>query len=156
MADASFDRRRFHHLLGAAFGGLVTGAAVGCSGKGSSASVDAAAGGSASADVGDKHACRGLNACKGQGADGKNACAGQGACANVAHHACAGKNDCRNLGGCGSTAGANACKGHGGCQVPMHEGAWETARKHFETRRKGANQTFGDAPPAATSDGAKG
>ena len=30
------------------------------------------------------HACRGLNACKGQGAGGDNACAGQGACATTA------------------------------------------------------------------------
>ena len=28
-----------------------------------------------------KHACKGLNACKGQGADGKNSCKGQGSCA---------------------------------------------------------------------------
>ncbi len=28
-----------------------------------------------------KHACKGQNACKGQGADGKNACKGQGSCA---------------------------------------------------------------------------
>ncbi len=27
-----------------------------------------------------KHACKGKNACKGQGADGKNACKGQGSC----------------------------------------------------------------------------
>jgi len=149
-SPSSFDRRRFHHLLGAAFGGLVAGTAVGCSGKGSTASDGAAAGAAAAADLGDKHACRGLNACKGQGADGKNACAGQGTCANVAHHACGGKNECRNLGGCGAQAGANECKGHGGCQVPLHEGAWETARKHFETRMKAANKTIGDAPAAAT------
>ncbi len=29
----------------------------------------------------EKHACKGHNACKGQGADGKNACKGQGSCA---------------------------------------------------------------------------
>jgi hypothetical protein len=28
-----------------------------------------------------KHACKGLNACKGQGADGKNSCKGKGSCA---------------------------------------------------------------------------
>ena len=28
-----------------------------------------------------KHACKGQNACKGQGGDGKNACKGQGSCA---------------------------------------------------------------------------
>lgn len=29
----------------------------------------------------EKHACKGHNSCKGQGADGKNACKGQGSCA---------------------------------------------------------------------------
>ena len=28
-----------------------------------------------------KHACKGLNSCKGQGADGKNSCKGKGSCA---------------------------------------------------------------------------
>ena len=37
---------------------------------------------SASADKKmDKHACKGQNACKGQGGDGKNACKGKGSCA---------------------------------------------------------------------------
>lgn len=29
----------------------------------------------------EKHACKGQNSCKGQGADGKNACKGLGSCA---------------------------------------------------------------------------
>lgn len=29
----------------------------------------------------EKHACKGQNACKGNGADGKNACKGHGSCA---------------------------------------------------------------------------
>ena len=29
----------------------------------------------------EKHACKGQNSCKGQGADGKNACKGHGSCA---------------------------------------------------------------------------
>ena len=28
----------------------------------------------------EKHACKGLNSCKGQGADGKNDCKGKGSC----------------------------------------------------------------------------
>ena len=28
----------------------------------------------------EKHACKGMNSCKGQGADGKNDCKGQGSC----------------------------------------------------------------------------
>lgn len=31
--------------------------------------------------VKEKHACKGMNSCKGQGGDGKNACKGQGSCA---------------------------------------------------------------------------
>lgn len=29
----------------------------------------------------EKHACKGMNSCKGQGGDGKNACKGHGSCA---------------------------------------------------------------------------
>jgi uncharacterized membrane protein len=29
----------------------------------------------------EKHACKGKNSCKGQGADGKNSCKGKGSCA---------------------------------------------------------------------------
>ena len=47
---------------------------------------------SAGEDGGDKHACKGLNSCK-----------GQGGCAT----------------GDGGCAGKNSCKGHGGCAVPM-------------------------------------
>lgn len=145
MDRNALDRRQFSQLVGAAFGGLVAGSTVGCGGDkgdGSAAPADAAA------KV--AHACRGLNECKGQGADGKNACAGQGACATAKHHSCAGQNECKNLGGCGESAGANACKGQGGCAVPL-EHAWDTARKHFVKRMKDAGKSFGDAPPAKKS-----
>jgi len=139
--SSPLDRRRFQQLVGAAFGGLVVGSAVGCSGDKQSDS------GSAVAAAGEKHACRGLNLCKGQGADGKNGCAGQGTCANV-KNGCGGQNECKNLGGCGKTAGGNECKTQGGCHVPLtHDGAWETGRKHYEARMKAAGKTFGAAPP---------
>ena len=32
------------------------------------------------ADTKEKHACKGKNSCKGQGANGKNACKGKGSC----------------------------------------------------------------------------
>lgn len=35
----------------------------------------------AAAASADKHACKGLNACKGKGPDGKNECKGKGSCA---------------------------------------------------------------------------
>jgi hypothetical protein len=162
MNHESLDRRRFHQLMGSALGGLVAGASIGCNGDkgGNSAAGTPGAGGSAAAeatgtaDAAAKmivHACRGLNDCKTKGADGKNACAGQGICATSKHHACASQNECRNLGGCGKIAGANECKGQGGCSVPMHAGAWETARKHFEERMKKESKTVGPAPAAKSS-----
>lgn len=152
MDRSPLDRRQFHQLMGAAFGGLVAGASAGCSddkGKGAASTGSSAAADSKPGDVavkGNIHACRGLNECKGQGADGKNACAGQGICATSKHHSCATQNECKGLGGCGETAGANECKGKGGCSVPMHEGAWEAARKHFEERMKKASKEVGPAP----------
>ena len=63
----------------------------------------------------DKHACKGLNSCKGQGAGGKNECKGKGGCASKAYeHSCAGKNACKGQG----AGGKNECKGKGTCAVP--------------------------------------
>jgi hypothetical protein len=94
----------------------------------------------------DRHACRGLNECKGTGVDAKNACAGQGACATAAAHSCQGHNDCKGQGGCGETPGANECKGKGGCHVPMSGEMWAKAREGFEARMKKATRTIGAAP----------
>ncbi|HXH40935.1 MAG TPA: hypothetical protein VNN08_20075 [Thermoanaerobaculia bacterium] len=63
----------------------------------------------------DKHACKGLNGCKGLGADGKNDCKGKGSCASKEYrHSCAGKNACKGQG----AGGKNECKGKGTCAVP--------------------------------------
>jgi hypothetical protein len=63
----------------------------------------------------DKHACKGMNACKGQGIGGKNDCKGQGSCASKEYkHSCAGKNACKGQG----QGGKNECKGKGSCAVP--------------------------------------
>jgi hypothetical protein len=63
----------------------------------------------------DKHACKGLNGCKGQGADGKNECKGKGSCASTEYrHGCSGKNACKGQG----PGGKNECKGKGACAVP--------------------------------------
>jgi hypothetical protein len=82
-------------------------------------------------DAGDKHVCKGMINCKGQGGcdggaagcAGKNDCKGQGGCATSAKHDCKGMNDCKGQGGCKSgdngCAGKNSCKGHGGCKVPV-------------------------------------
>jgi hypothetical protein len=67
------------------------------------------------AKAADKHACKGLNGCKGMGADGKNECKGMGSCASKEYrHGCAGKNACKGQG----AGGKNDCKGKGGCAVP--------------------------------------
>lgn len=63
----------------------------------------------------DKHACKGLNGCKGLGAGGKNACKGKGSCASKEYkHSCAGQNACKGQG----AGGKNECKGKSSCAVP--------------------------------------
>jgi hypothetical protein len=97
----------------------------------------------------DPHVCRGLNTCKGKGADKKNSCAGTGTCATAKSHPCGGSNECKGQGGCGETPGENACKGKGDCHVPLAKDAWKKARKRFEVLMKADNKKFGDAPPKA-------
>ena len=97
------------------------------------------------ADV-DLHACRGLNECKGQGADKKNDCAGRGTCSTAKEHSCASQNDCKHQGGCGATASQNDCRTKGECGVPMKDDMWKKAREHFEERMKKNSKQFGDAP----------
>ena len=78
--------------------------------------------------LGDKHVCRGINTCKGKGADKKNKCAGMGACATAAAHTCGGQNECKGQGGCGEKPGENSCKGKGDCSVPLNAASWKKAR----------------------------
>ncbi|MGI8772447.1 MAG: hypothetical protein ACR2JE_13555 [Acidobacteriaceae bacterium] len=79
-------------LLAAAVTGLVGGASTQLQAQpvagqlhGTNPALSSAVAGAASHAATDqqkpKHACKGQNACKGQGADGKNACKGQGSCA---------------------------------------------------------------------------
>ncbi|MEX2215696.1 MAG: hypothetical protein WD768_16410 [Phycisphaeraceae bacterium] len=150
--NESLTRRDFGKLSAAAFGGLVAGAALQGCGKKEPAPGPGPGPGPGASNTPAKHACRGLNECKTQGADGKNACAGQGSCATVAHHDCGGKNDCANLGGCGENPGSNACATKGGCHVPMksdHGDAWKNARAAFEKRMAAKKVTVGAAPPEA-------
>lgn len=136
MMESELNRRQFTTLTSAALSGLIAGATLGC---GSSSTPTATAA--------DKHTCRGLNECKGQGADGKNACRGQGTCATVAHHDCGAENTCKGLGGCGENAGLNECAGKGGCHVPLMSGAWDTIRERLETKWTAAKLDFAAAPP---------
>jgi len=121
-------------LLSMAVAGILSGAfAAGCSTKEEAQTPAAAAQKPANpaATALDKHACKGFNACKGQGGcktgdagcAGKNSCKTKGGCATVAKHGCSGKNDCKGLGGCSSGDNGcktkNSCKGKGGCSVPV-------------------------------------
>ena len=99
----STNRREFNNLLLGAVAGILAGAQV--------RSVYA---GEESAEGADKHVCKGMNDCK-----------GQGGCATTAKHDCKGQNDCKGQGGCkpgdNGCAGKNSCKGKGGCKVPVPE-----------------------------------
>jgi hypothetical protein len=164
MSSPELDRREFHHLTVAAFGGLLAGASIGCGAKTPAPTQSAPAKAplniaappsAATVELTDqqvalltdeKHACRGLNVCKGLGRSKENACAGQGTCASVADSACGGQNECATLGGCGATAGLNDCKGKGGCHIPLMDEAWTKARAAFEAAMKKAGKEFGPAP----------
>ena len=104
------------------------------------------------------HVCRGLNTCRGKGADGRNACAGQGVCATADHHKCKGNNQCRGLGACEEGVwpqhqpeypGENTCRGKGGCQVPMYPDRmqmWHKARNRFVALMQDVGQRVGNPP----------
>jgi hypothetical protein len=76
-------------ILTAAFTGLVGGTAVRAATSGNTSSSISAIAGQAADDKVEKHACKGLNSCKGKGGckssdngcKGKNSCKGKGGCA---------------------------------------------------------------------------
>lgn len=114
-------RRNFGAKLGAAFAGIAAASAV----MSTAMAKDKEA----------KHACKGMNECKGQGGGpkgvaGKNSCKGKGECATVKHD-CKGMNDCKGQGG-GAMAGKNECKGKGDCAVPMKKKASMRVRTNGE------------------------
>ena len=158
MKPSELNRRDFSKFTVAAFGGMLAGTAIGCGGgeeEAAPATGGSETSGTETPETGttvaatDKHICRGLNDCKGKGADGKNACAGQGACATSNAHSCHAANECKGLGGCDGTAGQNDCKGKGGCGVPLNEDTWTKVRAAFEEKRKAAGEPVGAAPAAA-------
>lgn len=151
--SSELNRRTFHRLSIAALGGVVSGALAGCGDPPAVAPPSAGKGGDkpgeSNVDIfaSDVHVCRGLNTCKGKGAEGANECAGQGDCATPStHHSCGGENECKGQGGCGETAARNSCKGQGKCHVPLMASAWKDARSFFESEMKKANKEFGAAP----------
>lgn len=167
MNRNELSRRDFTRLSAAAFGGLVAGAAAGCSGRGgnepagqgASTPEEAPAAGAPAAETSagskepsvaylldEPHVCRGLNTCANKGRSGENQCAGQGTCATVGiDHQCGQQNQCKGQGGCGGHYGQNACKGLGGCGVPLRHG-WEEARAAFEKAMNDAGKEVGAAP----------
>lgn len=149
MVSSEMNRRDFQKLAAAAMGGVLAGATTGCGDKSEPKKpVDEKP--KEVAVIVEKHICRGLNSCKGQGKDGKNACAGQGTCATAKAHDCGTQNECKGQGACGDTPGDNACKGMGGCHVPVtNKTMWKNAREHFEEKMKKAGKTVGEAPAAA-------
>jgi len=156
MSKKNLTRRDFTALSAAAMGGILAAGAIGCDSGTKPAPVSPADDQSSSEGDGSsdetstvaKHACRGLNECKGKGKTGENQCAGAGECATAASHVCAGHNGCKNQGGCGDTPGANECAGKGGCAVPMEGSMWEKARKLFEERMKEEGVEVNPAPAA--------
>jgi hypothetical protein len=137
------NRRDFHKLAAAAFGGMLAGANLAHGDEKKEAKPKDE---KKDPFLQEPHICRGLNTCKAKGKDGKNECAGQSACATVEKHTCSGDNTCRGLGGCGEKPGQNACKGQGECGVPLDEKAWKKARTRYEEVMKKEGKKFGDAP----------
>lgn len=166
MKKCDLSRREFNRLTAAAFGGVVAGSLAGCSDGDDPPATDTTDTDTTAADadttdttdvaaepaeegsllLGEKHVCRGLNQCKGQGAGGGNDCAGMGACATIAAHECASQNECKGQGGCGEKPGENACKTKGSCAVPLMDHAWDKARTNFEAAMKEAGKEAGAAP----------
>ena len=151
MSQKDYTRRDFHKLSAAALSGIMAAGTIGCGSQPDAKTGDAGAAPAEGEDTSTvaKHACRGLNECKGQGAKGTNECAGAGTCATVEHHVCGGHNECKGQGGCGQTPGANECAGKGGCHVPMSGGMWKKARDLFEERMKEKGVEVNPAPEAA-------
>src|SRR6266851_1825004 len=115
------DRREFTKVMGAVAAGMLAG---------SKAFADDKAPAKKAAKAAEKHVCKGMNGCKGEGAGGKNECKGKGGCATMAKHSCATKNSCKGKGGCEvpmseahmkalkdkDKAGKSSCKGKSGCK----------------------------------------
>ncbi len=137
----TMDRREFARLVAAAVGGIVAGGTLAFPLAGTAFADDE--------PPAAKHACRGLNECKGQGAcktdlnacKGQNECRALGGCATVKHE-CKGQNACKGLGGCragdNQCAGRNSCKGKGGCSAPRPAVRRAKGRKEPEPRDRHA------------------
>ncbi len=88
----SVKRRDFNKLLLGAVTGLLVGVQTGSVYAAEAADEGSVYAAEAADEGGDKHACKGMNDCK-----------GQGGCAS-GDNGCFGKNSCKGLGGCGTSA----------------------------------------------------
>ena len=160
MQNHGLDRRDFHKLTLAAFGGMLAGTTVGCGGGAPSGGATPATPVAANAStteltevekliIDEPHVCRGLNSCKGLGRGKDNDCAGLGTCASMADASCGGNNACKGQGGCGELPGMNSCEGKGACHIPLMDKQWEQARAAFETAMKKSGKKIGAAPAKA-------
>ena len=160
MQNNGLDRRDFHKLTLAAFGGMLAGTTVGCGGGAAPGGATPAAPGVAKTSateltevekliIDEPHVCRGLNSCKGLGRGKDNDCAGLGTCASMADASCGGNNACKGQGGCGELPGMNSCEGKGACHIPLMDKQWEQARAAFETAMKKSGKKIGAAPAKA-------
>ena len=141
MADGSdLNRREFAKLTLAALAGLSAGTQI------SRASDQRR---SENPLLSEPHVCRGINTCRGRGADHRNKCAGTGVCATARAHPCKMHNDCRGQGGCGDKPGENECRGWGACDVPLKPRIWAKARRRFEELMKQRKRWFGVPPLVA-------
>lgn len=133
LSKLDVSRRDFGKLTLAAFGGALAGSMLG------SRPLLAA---EEKAPPAERHACCGLNTCKGHGVSATNECGGMGTCSTVEAHGCGGQNDCKGQG----AEYNNTCKGKGSCAVPPKGEDWKTARANFEAAMKKAGTKFGPAP----------
>ena len=122
-------KKRSSTILAAAVTGLLMGGTSGCT---SEKPAEQPKNEKPAAEI-EKHACKGLNSCKGNGGcgvegkhtcKGNNDCSGKGGCPTVPKHTCGGLNDCKGQGGCKvegkhDCAGKNECAKKGGCHVPV-------------------------------------
>ena len=145
MGPSELSRRDFQKLAAAALGGLLAGVGLGQAEE-DKKDKDKPKDPKKNPLLQEPHVCRGLNTCKGKGADKKNSCAGTGSCATAEKHTCHASNACKGQGGCGAHPGENACKGQGECAVPLKANTWTKARKRYEELMKAAGKSFGAAP----------
>jgi hypothetical protein len=100
----------------------------------------------------EKHVCRGLNACKDQGAKGgERLCGAGGRARRSSLIPAADKTNAKGRVGVEKWGLRTTAKEKGGCHVPLMDDAWDKARKIFEAKMKKSGKEFGAAPAEVKS-----